>query len=321
MTPSLAIDDPVLSTFAAEVGSNGPIAVAGGRTRWDHGGSLAADARIIEAPQGIVEYRPDEMTVTVRAGTSVEELHAELAEAGQRTALPERGGSVGGALMVGENGPFVAGRGLLRASLLQVRYVSADGALVTGGGPTVKNVSGFDIPRIMVGSLGTLGLVAEAIIRTNPVPATHRFIASSDVDPFAVPDVILRPGCITWDGSTTTVMLEGHEVDVDADAARLAELGSFADVDGLPELPAHRWSLPPSDVRLLGAKPNAPAVGAFVALVGVGTVYASNPQPQRSIDPTVRLISDRMKNQFDPTGRLNPGRSVLPFEPNKAGAA
>ena len=97
------------------------------------------------------------MTVRVRTGTTVEELHTELAARGQRTPLVERGGTVGGALAVGENDIFVLGRGTLRASVLQVRYVSAEGRIVNGGGPTVKNVTGFDLPRLMVGALGTFG--------------------------------------------------------------------------------------------------------------------------------------------------------------------
>ena len=177
-TPTLAMDDPVLRDFATEVGDTGPVAVAGARTRWSAGGDLHSDARVIDAPGGIAEYRPEEMTVRVRAGTPVAELHAALAEAGQRTALPERGGTVGGALAVGESDFRALGRGLVRASVLQVRYVSAEGRLINSGGPTVKNVSGFDLPRLMVGSLGTLGLLAEVILRTNPIPAVDRWTPS-----------------------------------------------------------------------------------------------------------------------------------------------
>ena len=82
------------------------------------------------------------MTILVRAGTTVADLHATLAEHGQRTGLPERGGTIGGALAVGENHLCALGRGRVREALLQVRYVSAEGRIVTSGGPTVKNVSG-----------------------------------------------------------------------------------------------------------------------------------------------------------------------------------
>lgn len=257
------------------------------------------------APSGIVSYTPDEMTVTVRAGTTVEALHAELAAAGQRTALPERGGTVGGAVAVGENGLYPLGRGRVRTAVLQVRYVSAEGRLVTGGGPTVKNVTGFDMPRLMTGSLGTLGCLAEVILRTNPIPAVSQWLQSTDADPFAVPETVLRPSVVLWDGTTTWVQLEGHQPAVDGEMQKLASIGSWAEASGPPERPELRWSLTPGQLRN-----TAQFGGPFVASIGVGTAWATTAQPARAEDPGVRLISDRLKAQFDPTGRLNPGRSV-----------
>ena len=162
------------------------------------------------------------MTVTVRAGTPVAELHAELEAKGQRTALPERGGTVGGALVVGENDICALGKGRVRESLLQVRYVSAEGRVVTSGGPTVKNVSGFDLPRLIVGSLGTLGLVAEATLRTNPIPPTTRWLRAEAVDTAAVLGAVLAPGAVLTDGTHTWVEIAGHgpDVAVEADSHR-----------------------------------------------------------------------------------------------------
>jgi glycolate oxidase FAD binding subunit len=306
--------DPLVAAFAAEVGDTGPVAVEGGRTRWDTGGALLPETRVLRAPDGIIAYQPDEMTVRVRAGTSVEVLHGELASAGQRTALPERGGTVGGALMVGENGPFVLGRGPLRNSVLQVGYVSAEGRVISGGGATVKNVSGFDIPRLLTGSLGTLGLLGETILRTNPIPPVSRWLSSTDADPFDAFDVLLRPGGVFYDGTTTTVLLEGHGVDVDAEREVLGRIGTFGPASGLPELPPHRWSLAPSDLRTIDAS----ATGAYVALVGVGTVYAQQAQAPRSADSASRQVTARMKERFDPTGRLNPGRDVCGAAPARS---
>jgi glycolate oxidase FAD binding subunit len=311
--PTLATDDPVLIGFAAEVGPDGPVAVEGGRTRWSVGGRPAAGTRLVRAPAGIVDHTPEEMTVTVRAGTPVAELRAALAERGQRTALPERGGTVGGALAVGESDPRALGRGLVRTAVLQVRYVSADGRIVSGGGPTVKNVSGFDLPRLLVGSLGTLGLLAEAILRTNPIPPVSRWLRADDADPMAVHHRLLAPSAILWDGATTWVELEGHGPDVDAEQAVLAELGTFApieaDVDtGLPViLPRHRWSLPPA--RLADLPDRGDELGPFVAAVGLGLVFADRPPPPRPLAPPVAEVSRRLKENFDPTGRLNPGRN------------
>ena len=308
---TLAVDDPVLDAFAAEVGSDDPVAAEGHRTRWGVGGETAADVRLVRAPSGIVAYRPEEMTVTVRAGTPVAELHEALAERGQRTALPERGGTVGGALAVGESDPRALGRGLVRTALLQVRYVSAEGRIVSGGGPTVKNVSGFDLPRLLVGSLGSLGLLAEVILRTNPAPPTSRWLRADDIDPAVVVDRLLAPSAVLWDGAATWVELEGHGRDVEAQEAVLAALGPVTEVDpdpdtGLPvALPPHRWSLAPAELGGLG---EGSGTGAFVAAMGLGLVFAERPQPHRPLDPAVAEVSRRLKDNFDPTGRLNPGR-------------
>jgi glycolate oxidase FAD binding subunit len=301
------VADRTLAEFAAEVGDTGPVAVVGGRTRWAVGGELATGSRVVHAPSGIVAYQPEEMTVRVRAGTTVEEFHAELRAHGQRSALPERGGTVGGALAVGENDLAVLGRGRIRDAPLQVRYVSADGVVVTGGGPTVKNVSGFDLPRLLVGSLGTLGLIAEVILRTNPIPPTSRWVRSDDADPFVVATVVLKPSAVLWDGARTWVQLEGHLPDVDAGCRSLGTLGSWTAVAGPPELPPHRWSLTPSELPALGASARVP----FVASVGVGTVFAASAPPPRSPSPVLVGLAERVKSQFDPTGRLNPGRRVM----------
>ncbi len=306
MTAQLLSTDPVLLAFADEVGDTDPVAIVGNKTRWDLGGALVEGTRTISAPTGIVEYVPEEMIVTVRAGTPVSELHDELATRGQWTALPERGGTVGGAVVVGQNDFRRPARGDLRTAVLQVRYVSAEGKTVTGGGPTVKNVSGFDLPRLLAGSLGTLGCVGEVILRTNPVPAQIRWFQSTDADHVAVNETLLAPGSILWDGSTTTVMLHGHDAVVDADIALLRTLGSFSECEEPSAPTGHRWSVPPAEVRAL----TSTRVGTFIAEVGVGTVHASKPQPTRALPAGVRLVHERMKNEFDQTGRLNPGRVV-----------
>ena len=298
--------DPELAEFAADIGARDPIAVEGGGSRWHLGGVLAERARLISAPTGIVKYRPEEMVVTVRAGTTVADLHAHLAAHGQRSALPDRGGTVGGAVMVGENRFDALGRGLVRDAVLQVRYVSAEGEIISAGGPVVKNVSGFNLPKLLVGSLGTLGLLAEVTLRTNPTPPAHRWLRSDVVAPQTIRETLLRPAAILWNGTSTWVLLEGYLADIDAESIALDGCGSFTEVEGPPPLPLYRWSVNPEQLADL----DRDRTGEFISVIGLGILHSSTVQPAAAVDPVVAQISARLKKLFDPTGRLNPGRTV-----------
>ncbi len=275
----------------------------GGRTQWDVGVGVdpAVVAREVTPPEGIVALEAADMTVRARAGTTVAELDDALAAVGQTVAMPPwAGATVGGVLAVGHSGLRQLGWGPVRDVLLEARVVSAEGRVVKAGGPTVKNVSGYDLCRLLVGSLGTLGLIGEVMLRTRPLPATERWLAGH-ADPFALVAQLHRPASVLWDGTTTWVLLDGHPSDVDAEAA----LTGLADVAGPPDLPPHRWSLRPSELTMLAAP------GRFVAQVGVGVVHADLPAPPRPVDPHVADLHRRVKAAFDPTRRLNPGRDPL----------
>lgn len=284
--------------FAAEVGAHEPVAIVGHGTR---GGFQLPGVRMVRAPAGIGEIRPDEMTAVCAAGTPVDELAAALAEVGQRVALPA-GGTVGGALACGRSGIDRLGRGPVRDALLQARFVAADGELVTAGGPTVKNVSGFDLCRLLVGSRGTLGFLAEVTLRTWPLPRSSRWLRS-DRDPWELLAALGRPAALLWNGNCSWALLEGHPADIDAAVERL----NLVEVDAPPPLPTGgRWSLPPGELRALRG-----SGGEFVAEIGVGIVHHREPAPLREVDPAVRQLCARLKHNFDPTGRLNPGVDVL----------
>lgn len=295
---------PALAAFAAEVGPTDPVVCVGGRTRWELGGVPSPQGREVRAPAGVVEVSPEEMIVRVRAGTPVTELEAALAEVGQQVALPDAPGStVGGVLAVGRSGLFQLGLGPVRDAVLEVTWVSAGGEVVRNGGAVVKNVSGFDLCRLLVGSLGTLGLLAEVVLRTRPVPVAGVWL-SGPADPSAVLAGLHAPASVLWDGSTTWARVEGLAADVAEQVRRGTVLG-LVEVDGPPPLPPHRWSV--GRDRLLA---EAGAAGPFVALVGVGVVWSAGPGPAPRLTRTAAELAGRVKQRFDPTGRLAPGRDV-----------
>jgi FAD/FMN-containing dehydrogenase len=286
-----------LSAFAEAVGEHDPVSIVGGGTR-----APPPAGRVVRAPGGIVEYQPEEMTVRCGAGTPVAELAAALAAHGQETPIPA-GGTVGGALAVGRSDVLRLGLGPVREVLLQARFVGAAGDVVKAGGPTVKNVSGYDLCRLLVGSWGTLGFLGEVILRTRPVPPARVWFGG-EADPFALLARLYRPQSVLWDGARVWVCLAGHPSDV-ADQARLAGLPEVA---GPPPLPTGgRASMAPSALRSL---PNA-GTGPFVAEVGVGVVHLHQPWPRPSPPDLVIELHRRIKALFDPTGRLNPGIDVL----------
>lgn len=301
-----AIDEE-LAGFAAAVGPSGPVCVRGGGTRWGAGGDADPAARVVAAPAGVIDFEPAEMTVRVRAGAAVADLHETLAEAGQRTALPVRpSGTVGGALAVGESSSARLGLGAVRDALLQARYVDAEGRVVTAGAPTVKNVSGFDLCKLLVGSLGTIGLIGEALLRTRPVPEAERWVRAAGADPRAVLERSRTAASILWDGAAVWVLASGYGADVEADLGALAGLGDFEPAEP-PDLPPHRWSCSPAEAASFGPD-RLGGDGRFVAEIGVGVVHADEPQPPRRMSPGAARLNERIKARFDPTGRLNPGR-------------
>jgi hypothetical protein len=119
---------------------------------------------------------------------------------------------------------------------------------------------------------------------------------------------LLRPASILWDGIATWVLLEGHGADVDAEIKSLGP--DFAPVGEPPALPdGGRWSVAPSALHEVVTGLDR---GTFVAEIGVGIVHTSTPAPPQAhpVSPTTAVLHRRIKANFDPAGRLNPGRVV-----------
>ena len=282
-----------LVEFREAVGTEGAVCVRGGATRWDRGGDPAG-AHEVRAPSGVEEFLPAEMTVAAGAGTTLAELTEALGASGQEVALDgPPGATVGGTLAVGRNSLRRGRVGFIADALLQADCVGADGALFTAGGPTGKTGPGYDVGRLLGGSLGTLALLGRVILRTRPVPEAGLWMAG-ELAPDRVADVTYRPATVLWDGEWTTVRLEGHPEDLSDERGRLAALG-LAEVDE-PALGScmSRWT---------GEIP----AGAVLDVLG-GVVYGDRPETLTVTKPGVLALAGRMRDEFDPGRRLNPGR-------------
>jgi glycolate oxidase FAD binding subunit len=132
----------------------------------------------------VVEWSPDDLTVTVQAGLTAGALAARLAARHQFLPLDPPGvasRTLGGITATNASGPLRARYGTMRDLLLGVRFVQADGVLTMGGAKVVKSVTGYDVPKLLVGSLGTLGILGELILRLHPMPEVERtWLASFD---------------------------------------------------------------------------------------------------------------------------------------------
>jgi glycolate oxidase FAD binding subunit len=151
----------------------------GGRTKLGWGNPpvradlILSTARLNE----IIEHAWADLTVTVEAGCTIQRLQETLAEHGQRLALdplwPEKG-TVGGVLSTNDSGTLRLRFGALRDLIIGATITLPDGTLASSGGKVVKNVAGYDLPKLVTGALGTLGVITRAVFRLHPLPRGTR---------------------------------------------------------------------------------------------------------------------------------------------------
>ena len=167
-----------------------PLRIRGGGSKDFYGQSLQGELLDTRALSGIVSYEPSELVVTVRAGTPLAELEAALAEKGQ--CLPfepphfsgnasQSSATVGGMVAAGLCGPARASVGAVRDYVLGAVLLNGRGELLTFGGQVMKNVAGYDVSRLLAGSMGTLGLITEVSLKVLPVaPAEATLVFEID---------------------------------------------------------------------------------------------------------------------------------------------
>lgn len=224
------------------------LAFVGGGTDLELGGAPSALDAVLRTGgmARVVEHAPSDQIVTAEAGLTLAALQRALAPHRQRLALdpplPERA-TVGGMVAASPFGPSRTRYGSVRDLVIGVSVVRADGTQARGGGKVVKNVAGFDLPRLMVGSLGTLGLVATATFRVHPLPEAEATLLFHGLDPAAVLGLLrearaaqLEPASAAalWaDGRLDLgVRFEGFAPGVAQQGDRLLELGRRAGLSG-----------------------------------------------------------------------------------------
>ena len=192
-TPSIAIRAQSLSdlelTLARAAERGMAVVPVGGRTMLDLGmPPRRYDAALdLSAMDAVVDYEPDDFTITVQAGMPLAALQRALASNGQTLPLDQprfERATVGGICAVGRGGLRRHAFGGPRDWLIGMRMVQADGTSIKGGGKVVKNVSGYDLPKLFAGSLGTLGVIAEATFKLRPQPASDQ-VAALEAETFA----------------------------------------------------------------------------------------------------------------------------------------
>ena len=154
-----------------------PLSISGGGTKGFYGNAPVGEPLDVRPLAGIGAYEPSELVVTVRAGTPLSELEAALAEQGQCLPFePPRfapGGTVGGMVAAGLAGPSRAAVGSVRDYVLGATLLNGRAELLSFGGTVMKNVAGYDVSRVLAGSLGIFGVICEVSLKVLPrLPAT-----------------------------------------------------------------------------------------------------------------------------------------------------
>lgn len=168
LVPSQLIDQ-----VRAASASRQPLRIVGGDTKAFYGQIGSGQPLHTSSWTGITSHEPTELVVTVRAGTPLADLEAALAEKGQ--CLPfeppcfGRASTIGGVVAAGLAGPARASAGGVRDYVLGLQFIDGRGEWMTFGGQVMKNVAGYDVSRVMAGSLGTLGVITDVSLKVLPV--------------------------------------------------------------------------------------------------------------------------------------------------------
>ena len=167
--------ESIIERVKAALDQRSPMAIHGGNSKTFYGYPAQGEPLDISGHSGVVEYDPGELVISCRAGSRLADIKALLAENGQHLPFepPAYGdqATIGGTVACGFSGPRRPWSGSLRDYLLGVKMVNGSGQMVRFGGQVMKNVAGYDISRLLAGSMGTLGVLLEVSFKVLPMPA------------------------------------------------------------------------------------------------------------------------------------------------------
>jgi glycolate oxidase FAD binding subunit len=352
--------DQFSDTIRAAAGHKIPLCIRGGGSKDFYGSRIAGqngDVLDATAYAGMVDYEPTELVVTARAGTHLADLETELRKHGQMLAFePPHFGSaatLGGCVAAGLSGPRRASAGAVRDFVLGVRMLDGKGDDLNFGGQVMKNVAGYDVSRLMTGSMGTLGLLLEVSLKVLPLPAMELTLRIPMTEAEAINRMNLWAGkplpisATCFYDSALTLRLSGAEPAVRAAHAKLGgeEIDDGADFWDSVREQTHPffqsakslWRLSIKSTTLPLPLPgkqliewggalrwwasdedmDAEAMRIMVkAAGGHATLFRSQELYAAVFHPLVpemMNIHRRLKEKFDPMGILNPGRMYPQF--------
>lgn len=352
--------DQVLQEFRdriAVAGSSGkPLRIRGNGTKDWYGQELNGDVLDTTAYSGIVSYDPTELVITARAGTTLREIGAALSEKKQMLAFepPRFDGlaTIGGIVASGLSGPRRQAVGAVRDFVLGSALMDGKGQVLHFGGEVMKNVAGYDVSRLLTGSLGTLGLILEVSVKVLPRPFAQHTLqfamgeeeALRQLNVWGGQPLPISGSC--WHDGQLTVRLSGAQAAVDAAIAKMGG-SALPDADkfwdGLREqshaffadAPQGVWRVSVPTVAAALQLPGEQMIewggaqrwlktsadtatlrAAATAAGGHATLYKGGDKSVgvfHPLAPAVARIHRNLKNAFDPAGIFNPRRMYTDF--------
>ena len=223
--------DSLIERIRAAHDSHTPLIIQGGGSKDFYGNAHEGEVLSTRTLTGVVDYQPKELVLTARAGTPLAEIAALLAEQGQMLAFepPHFNGpaTLGGSVAAGLSGPRRPYAGAARDFVLGVRMIDGTGQRLRFGGQVIKNVAGYDVSRLMVGALGTLGLLTEISLKVLPQPAAEITLQFEMDEAAAIMKMNQWAGqplpvsATSWHAGLLTVRLSGASSAVHAAQAKL----------------------------------------------------------------------------------------------------